>query len=321
MSIKIMTHVWEYSTQKGTALLLLLALADSADDAGQCYPGIAYLGRKVRMSERNTQRLLARLIKAGELRIDYNQGIETATGYTNLYIVVTPSTGTPQFTRKRKGVTNLTPLHAARGDESDTPGVTNLTPKTSVETSVKETPAIAPAAQDAALPEKPSELPLQEKQKTPRARNPLFDAICSEVLSINPMDTEATRPLGARIGKVVSFLKGRPETSPEKIKAFVLWYKQKYPGTSVPFDEAKFARHWLAFEQEQSNPSGNSQNMAYQQHIANETVWYEGQYRNRAKVEAYVKQHNLFLSWSRITDKHGNSILHDGTYSAELDKS
>jgi hypothetical protein len=38
MSIKVMSQVWEHSTRKGTRLLLLLALADFANDEGICYP-------------------------------------------------------------------------------------------------------------------------------------------------------------------------------------------------------------------------------------------------------------------------------------------
>jgi hypothetical protein len=34
MSIRVMTKVWDHSTQKGSTLLLLLALADHAADDG-----------------------------------------------------------------------------------------------------------------------------------------------------------------------------------------------------------------------------------------------------------------------------------------------
>ena len=40
MSIRVMTQVWDTSEQKGSALLLLLALADHAADDGFCWPGI-----------------------------------------------------------------------------------------------------------------------------------------------------------------------------------------------------------------------------------------------------------------------------------------
>lgn len=85
-----MSSVWKHSQQRGTALLLLLALADSANDYGECYPGIAYLAQKCRMKERNLQVLLKDLEQSGELVIHRNQGQDTSTGKTNLYCVITP---------------------------------------------------------------------------------------------------------------------------------------------------------------------------------------------------------------------------------------
>ena len=40
MSIKRMNAVWNLSKQSGSALLVLLALADRADDDGFCWPGL-----------------------------------------------------------------------------------------------------------------------------------------------------------------------------------------------------------------------------------------------------------------------------------------
>jgi hypothetical protein len=56
MATKITTEVWEHSQAKGSALLLLLALADFADsDHAQCCPAVQRLSCMIRMSERNTQ--------------------------------------------------------------------------------------------------------------------------------------------------------------------------------------------------------------------------------------------------------------------------
>jgi len=81
MSVKAISHVWEHSKQSGTKLLLLLALADHADDKGVCWPGIDRLARKTRQSRRNVTRLLAELQKSGEIRIGVNEGPHG----TNLY--------------------------------------------------------------------------------------------------------------------------------------------------------------------------------------------------------------------------------------------
>ena len=69
MSIEVMNRVWTHSTQKGSNLLLLLAIADNANNKGEAYPGIDYLSRKVRMSRRQTQRLVQALERSNELAV------------------------------------------------------------------------------------------------------------------------------------------------------------------------------------------------------------------------------------------------------------
>jgi len=67
MSIKIMSRVWELSSHKGSDLLLLLAIADNANDDGICWPGMSYLAEKVRMSERSIINIIRRLEQSGEI--------------------------------------------------------------------------------------------------------------------------------------------------------------------------------------------------------------------------------------------------------------
>ncbi|HEX8184670.1 MAG TPA: helix-turn-helix domain-containing protein [Blastocatellia bacterium] len=67
MSIEAMNRVWKKSKQKGSDLLLMLALADYANDKDFCWPGTDVLAERIRMSRRNTQRSLIRLEEAGEI--------------------------------------------------------------------------------------------------------------------------------------------------------------------------------------------------------------------------------------------------------------
>jgi len=76
MSIPCMQRVWEHSSQKGAALLLLVAIADYATcfrltktGNGIAFPGLQTLARKTRMSVRHTSRLVAGLQSAGELLV------------------------------------------------------------------------------------------------------------------------------------------------------------------------------------------------------------------------------------------------------------
>jgi hypothetical protein len=57
-----MSQVWAAGgLDDKSELLVLLALADWADDAGECYPSIPKLAEKARMSERNVRYMLAKL--------------------------------------------------------------------------------------------------------------------------------------------------------------------------------------------------------------------------------------------------------------------
>jgi hypothetical protein len=69
MSIKVATQVWQGSGHKSGNLLVLLALADHADDQGKAWPGIPLLARKARLSERHARRCLNQLIASGEVEI------------------------------------------------------------------------------------------------------------------------------------------------------------------------------------------------------------------------------------------------------------
>lgn len=70
MSIKCMTRVWDYSTQKGSRLLLMLAIADYAHDDGTgARPSTRTLARKTRMSQQNVLTLINRCEESGELAV------------------------------------------------------------------------------------------------------------------------------------------------------------------------------------------------------------------------------------------------------------
>ena len=75
MSIRVLNWVWANSAQKGSALLLLLAIADHAhDDGGGAYPSIQTLATKTRLTSRAVQVLLKKLEASGELRIERRSG-------------------------------------------------------------------------------------------------------------------------------------------------------------------------------------------------------------------------------------------------------
>lgn len=74
VSIKAMSLVWDHSQQKGSSLILLLAIADYANEDNRAWPSISTLAGKIRMSDRNTQILLRKIIDSGELEMQPNAG-------------------------------------------------------------------------------------------------------------------------------------------------------------------------------------------------------------------------------------------------------
>ena len=68
MSVETTNRVWKHSTKGGTPLLLLLAMADWADDWGYCHPSIEQMAVKCRQTERNIINLIAELEKVCEVR-------------------------------------------------------------------------------------------------------------------------------------------------------------------------------------------------------------------------------------------------------------
>jgi hypothetical protein len=84
MSIRLMACVWDMNDPElnNSRLLLLLALADHANDEGICYPSIPRLAQRARISERQAQRTIQWLAAAGYIEI-IAKG--TGRGHSTLY--------------------------------------------------------------------------------------------------------------------------------------------------------------------------------------------------------------------------------------------
>jgi hypothetical protein len=97
MSNKAMTRVWECSQQRGNALLVLLAIADMANDDMVCYPGKAHLSRKCRVGKRGLTAILQKLEESGELQILRRRAGQR--NATNVYRVVVNQDSLPLVNR------------------------------------------------------------------------------------------------------------------------------------------------------------------------------------------------------------------------------
>lgn len=83
MSVKIMSAVFESETLGPTERLIMLALADHADDDGRCYPSIGRLCRRTGLKARSIQNNLKSLSDQGYIQVVHNAGKAGA----NLYFV------------------------------------------------------------------------------------------------------------------------------------------------------------------------------------------------------------------------------------------
>lgn len=69
MSLRAMTWAWGWPLAPAPKLILL-ALADNADDHGVCFPSISFIARKVTLGKRATQRRISELASADLIRVE-----------------------------------------------------------------------------------------------------------------------------------------------------------------------------------------------------------------------------------------------------------
>lgn len=86
--------VWDDGPQDKSEVLILLALADFCNDAGECWPSVSSIARKARMTERGAQKIIARLVDAGWVEIEAGGGRRNC----NLYRVKNPEPCSPRTT-------------------------------------------------------------------------------------------------------------------------------------------------------------------------------------------------------------------------------
>ena len=102
MSIALMSQIWKHSKFSGGELLVLLALADHANDEGYCWPAINSIATKSRLKRRRTIDVINTLVESGAIvrthRID-NKGDPTSNMYRVLYPMSTDRGSAVQCTQ------------------------------------------------------------------------------------------------------------------------------------------------------------------------------------------------------------------------------
>lgn len=132
MSLAATRAVWAGAPASGGELLVLLALADHADDAGWCWPSAQRLAAYTRLSRRQVFRHVRRLEQRGLLEVERRAGPAAANRY-RLVTTTTPPPGDTRDTTDDAGVaitvTPTTPAAGARHDATHDAGdITPVTP-------------------------------------------------------------------------------------------------------------------------------------------------------------------------------------------------
>jgi len=91
MSVRVMGMVWENGPAAASERLMLLAIADHADDAGAAFPGVERLARKCCVTVRPAQNTLRALERDGWITVEIGGGRKNTNHYQiNLARLQTP---------------------------------------------------------------------------------------------------------------------------------------------------------------------------------------------------------------------------------------
>lgn len=171
MSIRLLTEIWENGPNSQADTLVLLALADFANDKGECWPSITSICKKSRLSNRGVQKVLARLQADGWLEIRAGGG----RNHCNFYTVKTPNLSAQTLNSVR-------PLSVETPNQVPPLGTENPEPRSPIAALNPERGDINPEP-ECTNPEPRSPKPLRTKiepsEKNSRTRDPILETLCA----------------------------------------------------------------------------------------------------------------------------------------------
>lgn len=264
MSLKTMNAVWEKSAQEGNKLLILLALADNANDLGFCFPHIDFLIRKTRLSKATVLRNLQALEATGELIVVHRRTLG------NRYIV-TLGLSADEVWQSIKTFCGLSKAAAEDLFEtwkrtpqgslsisltlSKSHGDTYLEPKdirvvlTSVSTTADAGVRVGEDETQSVTASPPSsEQSGRSATHKSTGRNPTRSALFWPVARrLFGVEDKAARAIGGRIGRVITALL-QVETTPEEFEKACQWWAGR--NLILPRDPEKAATMILDYRQQ-----------------------------------------------------------------------
>jgi hypothetical protein len=252
MSAKVVSFIFENSKTVGSARVLMLAIADMANNDGECWPGRANLARRVNVSVRQITRLIQECERSGELSVISER--RTNNEYENNRYLINGVAADQRIQKARQA--------KAKAERKDTRVTSDTDDTTGSDTRVTETKSTQPKAlkrlPDAEAPDV-TVLPKAEKKSPLRSESkpyPVYDALESRGWGIPFNDTAPrmwTQPIGI-IAKwltceVWTFQKqpiGKNETpaTAQDVFAFYDWWARNNPKATPPRNVFKFIEHW-----------------------------------------------------------------------------
>ncbi|MBX6391150.1 MAG: helix-turn-helix domain-containing protein [Frankia sp.] len=214
-----MSQVWEHSRQHGSALLVLLAIADFADDDGWAYPSIERLAEKARMSTRNVRYVLRHLEASGELMIVAGGGRHQTNRYRVL--VAPPVDGETRQDDSGKVIQGKNFSETQRRETLQNPAETLQNPAETLQGVAAE-----PLRTVKIRHREPSHMPAAPSAPRSRQRDPLFEAVVEVCYGT---DHQAiTRTERSRVNRALKELREVGAT-PEDVYARAAEYRARSP--------------------------------------------------------------------------------------------
>lgn len=229
MSIDVMNTVWKHSSQKGGALLMLLAIADFADDDGFAWPSVTTLAKKARMSERNARYVLRSLEQAGEIQTTPRGGQHGTSGY----VVLTSA--------KIAGGQSLPGAKRdSRGGKTRQQGGQPIAPKPSLtinepskDTTVPTGGTVPPTADDSAatVTERPTKAPKRRKTTTTTTLPDGYHDVRDAIVAVCRFDPATiSRGTHVQIDAAAKALARAGVTGPDVRSVGAEWYRKDWRG-------------------------------------------------------------------------------------------
>lgn len=245
MSGRATTAVYDHSRHDASRLLVMLAIANAANDAQVAWPGIDEIARNARIGERQTQYVLRDLEASGELYRALGGGRRNTTRY-----LITLGLDEARIAQAIAQWFDVTADDAAQ-----------VAAQCVARLNARRVEPVTDAPAEEAPPSAPPKVEPKSDGK-PRQRDPLFDAVAA-VSVMNPA------LCGSRIAKAANALR-KVNATPSQVSEFRTWWLSdnwRASNTPVPTPEQVLAnwekaRQGIAPKPAPASPPAQKQSVA-----------------------------------------------------------